>query len=276
MSISATQVKELRDRTKAGFLDCKKALTEASGNMEDAIKILREKGIAKAGRKSDREAKEGIITSRIGEGYAILFKVSCETDFVSRNDDFQTFVREIGDFLEREKPESLEEALQTHYLEEESLENFIKQKVGKLGENIKLSEYRLFCLKEENVSIASYIHMSGRAGAIVKINKSGAEDVGRDIAMHIVATKPEAIDEESLNPKIIANEKEIFLKQLAESGKPAEILEKIVQGKMRKFFEESCLLRQEFIKNSDISVSQLLETESPGAKILEFALMQIG
>ena len=278
MSVSAKEVKDLRDKTKAGFLDCKNALVEANGDMEQAIKILREKGIAKAGKKSERTTKEGLVLSRVGKNYGLLIKVSCETDFVSRNEDFQKFVENLSDFLEKEKPRNLEEALKVKHPEGSSVEDLLKQKVGEIGENIHLSEYKLLLIKEgENATISSYIHMGGKVGALVKIQGSNElAEVGKDIAMHIAAAKPQAIDSDSLDSKLLESEKEILLKQMADSGKPPEILEKIIDGKMKKFFEESCLLHQEFIKNPDLCISDLLKQADSKAKILAFSLMEIG
>jgi elongation factor Ts len=267
--ITASIVKELRDKTNAGMMDCKKVLTETNGDIEASIKLLRERGIMKAGSKSDRAANEGIITARVNDDATsgILFEVNCETDFVSRNDNFQAFVSEIADKLAASDAKDHEAALAVSH-GESSLENFVKEKVLELGENIQLRKFVRFDAAPGGV-IASYIHLGGKVGVLLEVGTTKPEtskteafqELVKDLTLHIAASAPKGLSRDDIPADIVDAEKEIFRVRLLDQGKPENIIENILKGQIAKFFAESCFLEQGFVKDPDITVSQLLENK---------------
>ncbi|MEM1082826.1 MAG: translation elongation factor Ts [Verrucomicrobiota bacterium] len=265
--ITASLVKELRDKTNAGMMDCKKALTETNGDLEAAVTWLREKGISKAAAKADREATEGIIAARLSDDgkSGILVEVNCETDFVSRNEDFVAFVDEVADTLAASNASNLEEALKVAK-GDGTLEDFVKSKVIEVGENLQLRKFQRFELTD-NGAIAQYIHMGGKVGVLVEVGADSGDtaakdefrDLVKDITLHIAATAPKGLAREDISEEVVEAEKEVFRAQLANEGKPAEIIEKIIMGKIGKFFSESCLLEQAFVKDPDTTIKKLVE-----------------
>ena len=264
--ITPAMVKELRDKTNAGMMDCKKALTEADGDLEAAETILRKKGIADAEKKAGRTAKEGVVASRIHEdGTGILTEVNCETDFVAKNENFQSFVEQILDHIaESESAENVEELLAQPYCgeKEQTLEEFIKSKVGELGENMGLSRFARF--PADNSAVASYIHLAGRVGVLAEV-AVGADKTKenetfqqflKDLAMQIAASSPICVDRDGVPEDKVEAEREVFREQMKD--KPADILEKIVEGKLGKFYSQNCLLEQAFIKDGDKTVGDLI------------------
>lgn len=268
--ITASLVNELRKKTNAGMMDCKKALTETSGDLEAAVNWLREKGIAKAAGKADREASEGIIAARLsGDGkVGILIEINCETDFVSRNDNFITFVDTIADTLAASGAKTLEEALKVN-IGDLTVEDFIKAKIIELGENMQLRKFERFVVDGEGV-IAQYIHMGGKVGVLLEVgSKEGAtvakeefRELVKDITLHIAAANPKGLGREDIAADVIENEKNIFRVQLQNEGKPAQIIEKIIEGKLAKFFAENTLLEQAFVKDPDTTIKKLVEGAS--------------
>lgn len=265
--ITAALVKDLREKTNAGMLDCKKALEETSGNIDEAIKLLRERGIAKAGKKADRAAKEGIITARLAEhGKAgILLEINCETDFVSKNENFQSFVGGVADHLVKASAQDLEAAAAV-VVDGLSVEDTIKAKITEIGENLLFRKYVRYEVQGEG-AIASYIHLGGKVGVLLEVGATKAEtasndafrDLVKDITLHIAAANPRGLSREDISPELVEAEKDIFRAQLADSGKPANIIENIIVGKIGKFFAESCLLEQGFVKDPDTTVAKLIE-----------------
>ncbi len=266
--ITASLVKELREKTNAGMMDCKKALTETNGDLEAAVDYLRKKGISKAAGKADREASEGIITARLSEDgkSGILIEVNCETDFVSRNENFVAFVDEIADTLAGSDARTLEDALQVKK-GDMTIEEFVKSKVIELGENMQLRKFERFDLAD-NGAIAQYIHMGGKVGVLVEVGagqgdtaaKEEFRDLVKDITLHIAAAAPQGLSRDDIPAELVEKEKDVYRAQMQEEGKPAEIIEKIIMGKIGKFFAESCLLEQAFVKDPDQKVGKLVES----------------
>jgi len=264
--ITAAIVKELRDKTNAGMMDCKKVLTETNGDIEASIKLLRERGIAKAGAKADRAAKEGIIVARVNPAAneGILLELNCETDFVSKNESFQAFVHEIADALAAAKAADHAAALAVQH-GEYNLEDTVKAKVVEVGENLQFRKYVRFDAAPGGV-IASYIHMGGKVGVLLEVGTTQAatttnptfRELVKDLTLHIAACSPKGLAREDIPQSVIDNEKEIFRAQLINEGKPEAMLEKILPGKLAKWFSESCFLEQGFVKDTDITVAKLL------------------
>lgn len=246
MAITAAQVNELRQRTGIGMMACKKALEEAGGNEEKAIELLRKRGEAKAAEKADRETREGLIVTRVTDDKASIVKLSCETDFVAKNEEFVAIAEKAA-----------ETALTggVDAAKEES-EPAIKELFAKLGENMDIEVDVV-----EGEGIGEYVHTNGKVGTIVNL-KSKDADKARDIAMHITAMNPEVINPEDLPEDLVVKEREIWTEQLKNEGKPAEIMDKIMEGKERKFREEAALIKQVFVKDGEKSVEQYLENNS--------------
>ncbi len=265
--ITAAIVKELRDKTNAGMMDCKKVLTETNGDIDAAIKLLRERGIAKAGAKADRAANEGIVSARVAaDGKSgFLYEVNCETDFVSKNENFQGFVAGLGDTLEASAAADLDAALATSH-DGATIADAVKAKIAEIGENMQLRKYVRYEAAEGGV-IASYIHMGGKVGVLIEVGTTKPEtasntafqELVRDLNLHIAAAAPKGLAREDIAPDVVAAEEGIFRARLAESGKPANIIENILKGQLNKFFSENCFLEQGFVKDDKTTIKQLLE-----------------
>jgi elongation factor Ts len=264
-------VKELRDASGAGMMDAKKALIENAGDMECAIDWLRTKGLAKAAKKSDRTAAEGLICVKVSSGAAVAVEVNSETDFVAKNDEFQELVAKVTSGALN--CNTVDELIALS-IDGKSLENLVAEKIAIIGENISVR--RLKNLKGSNIS--SYIHNSvatdmGKIGVLVSLSKSQLE-LGRQIAMHIAATNPASLSENDLSAELIEREKLIFSEQAKESGKPENIIENMIKGRMKKYFEEVTLLNQKFVINPEITVRQAVE--SAGVEIIDFVRLEVG
>ncbi len=265
--ITASLVNELRKKTNVGMMECKKALTETNGDIDAAVTYLRERGIMKAAGKADREASEGIIAARLSADgkTGILIEVNCETDFVSRNESYVKFVDQIADTLAASSAKNLDEAL-AEKIEGLSVEDFVKAKVLELGENIRLRKFERFDL-QDNGAIAQYIHMGGKVGVLLEVSassgdtaaKEGFRDLVKDITLHIAAAAPKGLSRDEISEDQIEAEKNIYRAQLAAEGKPAEMIEKIVLGKIGKFFSEAVLLEQAFVKDPETTIKKLVE-----------------
>ena len=267
--ITAAIVKELRDKTNAGMMDCKRVLTETNGDIEASIKLLRERGIAKAGAKADRAANEGVITARVNDAATsgILLEINCETDFVSKNENFQAFVAQIADTLAASNAADHAAALAVN-MGEYNVDDTVKAKVVEVGENLQFRKYVRFDAAPGGV-VASYIHLGGKVGVLIEMGTTKPETAGtdtfkeliKDLTLHIAASAPKGLSRDDIPEALVDAEREIFRARLADSGKPANIIENILKGQIGKFFAESCFLEQGFVKDPDITVAKLLEAK---------------
>ena len=272
--ISASQVKELREKTGAGMMDCKKVLTETDGDFEKAIELLRERGIAKAAKKSDRIAAEGLVETYISEDGKVgaVVEVNAETDFVAKNDEFKNFVKDVARQVVEKAPASVEELLAQNSITEpdKTVQEVLTNKIATIGENMSIRRFERF---ETSNMLESYIHGEGKIAVLVEMENATPE-LAKDVCMQIAAAKPEFLDRDSVPQERVDIEMEILKAQAMNEGKPAEIAEKIVLGRIGKFYGEICLVEQEFVKDPDIKVGKLVE--SKGAKIVRFARFEKG
>ena len=273
--ISAAMVKELREKTGAGMMDCKKVLTEANGDMEKAAELLREKGIAKAAKKSDRIAAEGLVLGYVSEDKKVgaVVEVNSETDFVAQNAEFRNFVEEIAKQVALKNPNNVEDLL-----EQDSIENSGKkvsevliEKVSKIGEKLSIRRFTRF--ETTDGLIEKYIHGNGKIAVLVN-TKNADDELAKDICMQIAAAKPEFLDREAVPQDRLDKEMEILKAQAMNEGKPEAIAEKIVQGRINKFYSEICLVEQPFVKDPDTKIQDLLKSKN--AEIVEFARIETG
>lgn len=274
MSISAKDVKELRDQTGAGMMDCKKALSEADGDMEKAIEILRKKGQKVSEKRADREANQGLILTRISEDgkKAVAIEINCETDFVARNEDFQDKAEAFLNVAFENNIATLEELLQAE-LNGLTIEDHLKDMVGKIGEKIEIS--RVILLNTSG-QIVHYIHPGNQLGVLVEFeDEIDADTLGKDVAMQIAAMNPLAVDREGIDSSVIDKELEIAKEQLINEGKPEEIAEKAAKGKLRRFYEERVLLEQKYVKDNGITIKELLKKEK-APTVKSFHRLQLG
>jgi elongation factor Ts len=272
VNISAAMVKELRERTSSGMMECKKALVEANGDMELAIENMRKSGLAKADKKSGRIAAEGIIgvkTSADGRAVAIV-DINCETDFVAKADDFVAFVNSVAQGLLNADVETEEQLLAMPLEDGVTVDEIRRGLIAKLGENITIRRFEKF--KTEAGGTACYLH-GNKIGVIVELAAADGE-LGKDVAMHIAASKPVCVNEDQVSQEAIEKEKEIFSAQAAESGKPANIIEKMVAGRINKFLAEVTLVGQPFIKDPDVTVGKLVS--SKGNTVIRFSRFEVG
>lgn len=271
-TITAAEINKLRQQTGAGMMDCRKALVESDGDFEAAIDYLRKKGQKVAALRGDREAKEGVViaktTSDNKTGYII--NVSCETDFVSKNDEYIAFAQSIMEATIKNKVESIEE-LNAVKIGNETIADKLNEQVAKIGEKISVSKFE----KVEAPYVAAYIHGSYRMGVLVGFNKSN-EEAGKDVAMQIAAMNPIAIDQSGVSGETVERERNIAIEQIKAEGKPAEMAEKIAVGKINKFFKESTLLAQAFVKDGNKSVADYLKSLDPDLKVVAFKRVALG
>ncbi|MDF2868234.1 MAG: elongation factor Ts [Gammaproteobacteria bacterium] len=272
MSISASLVKDLRERTGAGMMECKKALEETGGDIEAAVDALRAKGQAKADKRSSKVAAEGMVAiQRSADGkLAVMLEVNCETDFVARDENFKHFADTAAKLALAGKTDDLQQLLSTAADGAKTLEDVRQALVAKIGENVQI---RRIALISADAVVGAYVH-GQRIGVLVSLNGSADAELARDIAMHIAASKPLVISPEEVPAELVAREKEIYSVQAAESGKPADIVEKMVIGRMKKFLDEVSLLGQTYVKNPDITVGNLLQQTK--AKAVNFVRYEVG
>jgi elongation factor Ts len=274
--ITAADVNKLRQMTGAGMMDCKKALTEAEGDFEKAIEILRKKGQKVSASRSDRDAKEGSVFVKTSDDKkeAILIALNCETDFVGKNEEFQNLGKLIVETAFANKPAD-KEALLALKAGDLTLNDKIVELIGKIGEKIEVSEY----VHMKGEAVVSYIHAGAKLGVLVSlkgVNGKDVTDAGKDVGMQIAAMNPVAVDETSVDKTVIAKELEIAKAQILAEGKPENMVEKIAQGKLNKFFKESTLLPQAFVKDNSKTVAQYLDSVSKGLTVAEFKRVAIG
>ena len=273
--ISASMVKDLREKTGAGMMDCKKALTETNGDMEKAIEYLREKGITKAAKKSSRIAAEGLVLAYVSEDNKVgaAVEVNSETDFVAKNEEFRTFVQALAKQVALNNPADVDALLNEEYIEEagKKVSEVLTDKVAKIGENMNIRRFVRF--ETTDGLVESYIHGNGKIAVLVNMKNADTE-LAKDICMQVAAARPEFLDEASVPAERLAKEMEILKAQAMNEGKPEAIAEKVVQGRIGKFYSEICLVEQEFVKNPDIKVSELLKQNN--SEIVEFARLEKG
>mgnify|MGYP004492803717 FL=1 len=273
--ISASQVKELREKTGAGMMECKKVLTETDGDMEKAMDLLRERGITKAAKKSSRIAAEGLVDAYVLEDGKVgaVLEVNAETDFVAQNAEFQKFVKEVVEQVAKTNPANVEELLAQKSLVEadKTVQEVLTGKIATIGENISIRRFARY--ETADGLVAKYIHGDGKIGVLVEM-KNADEALAKDICMQIAAAKPEFLNREDVPAERLAKEMEILKVQAMNEGKPEAIAEKMVQGRVNKFYGEICLVDQEFVKNPDLKVSELLKQH--GAEVVKFARLERG
>lgn len=274
MAVTAMMVKELRAKTGAGMMDCKKALTETNGDMEQAMDYLREKGISNAAKKADRIAAEGSAFTATEGNTAVLFEVNCETDFVTKNDQFKVLLQELAKHLLSQKPNTVEEALeQPLHGTGESVGTFLNNNIAKIGEKLSLRRF-VIAEKTDEDAFGAYIHMGGNIGVLTVLEGTTDDAFAKDIAMHIAAVNPRFVARDAVDAEVIEKEREVLKQQALNEGKPEKIVEKMVEGRLGKFFEEICLLEQSFVKDPDQKVKKLVADK--GATVHSFVRYEVG
>ena len=272
--ITAEQVKSLREKTGAGMMDCKKVLTETDGDMEKAMELLRERGIAKAAKKSDRIAAEGLVYALVSDDKKVgaVVEVNAETDFVAKNQEFRDFVANVAKQVVEKNPADVDALLAQDAIFEagKTVQAVLTDKIATIGENMSI---RRFVRYESTGIVGSYIHGDGKIGVLVDMPK-GNENLAKDICMQIAAARPEYVKQDEVPADVLAKEMEILKAQAMNEGKPAEIAEKMVQGRIGKFYAEICLVDQPFVKNPDIKVKDLLKQED--GEVVKFVRMEKG
>lgn len=275
VKISASDVNKLRQQTGAGMMDCKKALVEANGDFEAAIDYLRKKGAKVAASRQDRDSNEGVIIAKATtDGKSgIVIEVNCETDFVAKNADFVTFAEQIADVALQNKPSSVEE-LKALELDGKKIADALIEQTGVIGEKIDVSKYETISAEK----VVAYIHGNYRLGVLVGLSAdaAGSEEAGKDVAMQIAAMNPVAIDKDGVAQDVIDREIAIAKEQILAEGKPAEMADKIAQGKLNRFFKDTTLLNQEFVKDSSKNIAQFLDSVSKGLTVTAFKRVQLG
>lgn len=265
------KIKILREKTGAGMMDCKRALIETNGDLDAAVDYLREKGLSKAASKQSRIAAEGLTNAVVDANVAYLYEVNSETDFVAKNDTFIALVENIGKSLLASTVTNSEEALLLE-CDGETVEKQLSNQTARIGEKITLRRVQRFEKKDDEV-FGLYIHQAGRMSTIT-ILAGGDEEMAKNVAMHVTASKPTFIDRESVDPQVVEHEKEVLTNQALNEGKPAKIVEKMVEGRIVKFFEEICLTEQAYIKDPDLKVKDYLKKAN--AKVLAFGRLEVG
>ena len=260
-NITAQMVKELRESTGAGMMDCKKALQEAEGNMEKAVDILREKGLSKAAKKADRVAAEGLVTVEINADHtaAAIVEVNSETDFVAKNEDFKQFVKDAAEMALATEATEIAALLEENHAEGKALKDVLNDRIAKIGEKL---DFRRFETITSEGQISGYIHGAGKIGVLVEMITTAKDAeviaMGRDIAMQVAAMNPKYVSREDVDPAYIAHETEVLTAQALNEGKPANIVEKMIKGRLEKELKEVCLLEQPFVKNGDLTIKALV------------------
>ena len=269
--ISAKQVGELRNLTGAGMMDCKKALAETNGDIDKAVDWLREKGIAKSAKKASRIAAEGLANIYIDGNKAVIVEVNSETDFVSKNEEFTGMIDTIGKTILASSVKSLEEALELK-TDDGTINDLIIAKTAKIGEKLSLRRFELI-EKSDNEVFGNYLHMGGKI-AVLTVVEGASEEIAKDVAMQAAAMKPQYLNSEEIPSDVLDREKEVFKTQAMEEGKPADIAEKMVAGRIKKFYKEVCLLNQAFIKDGDIDVETYVKNN--GGKVNKMIRFEVG
>ncbi len=271
MEINAQLVKELREKTGVGMMDCKKALVECSGDMEKAIDYLREKGLSKAAKKADRIAAEGLSNIYINGNEAVIIEINCETDFVSNNSDFKVLVDKIGNAVLNSKANTIEEANEV-LVDDKSINDLVIEATLTIGEKISFRRF-VRITKSDDESFGAYLHMGGKISALVALSIND-EVLAKDIAMQVAAMNPKYVSKEDVPDEVLEHEKSVLKEQILNEGKKPEFADKILEGKIQKFYEDVCLVNQIYIKESSLKVSVLLEKSN--AKVLNMIRYEVG
>lgn len=275
MSISAQDVKELRDATGVGMMDCKEALQEADGDFDEAVELLRKKGQKVAAKRADREADEGLVVTTISDDKTsgAIAEVNCETDFVARNDDFRGFAEQIADIALAERPDDVEELKELPFEDDLTVGEELAELTGRIGEKIAIRRFQL--IDSDDGTLVSYVHSGSRLGVIVDVTGDGdREDVGLDVAMQVAALDPVAVTRDEVPDEVKEKEKEIARESAISDGKPEHVIDQIAEGKLERFFEDNVLLEQSFVKDASVSVEEMLE--EAGVSVTKFVRYSLG
>ena len=270
--ITASLVKELRERTGAGMMDCKKALTQTDGNIDAAIDYLRENGIAKAAKKADRIAAEGLSYIEVKGNKAVILEINSETDFVAKNEKFVALVKNVAEAILAAEPATLEEALQVE-AQGGTVEAVINEGIATIGEKLSLRRFEVVT-KSDADAFGAYSHMGGRIGVLTLIEGSTDEEAAKDVAMHIAALAPKYLDESEVPADVLEHEKKVLTEQALNEGKPANIVEKMIVGRINKFLEEITVVKQKFVKDDSLTVEKFVA--SKGGKLAKFVRYEVG
>jgi len=270
--ITASLVKELRERTGAGMMDCKKALQQTDGNIEAAIDYLRENGIAKAAKKADRIAAEGLSYIEVKGNKAVILEINSETDFVAKNEKFVALVKNVADAILAAEPRTLEEALQVE-AQGGTVEAVINEGIATIGEKLSLRRFEVVS-KTDSDAFGAYSHMGGRIGVLTLVEGSIDEEAAKDVAMHIAALAPRYLDESEVPADVLEHEKKVLTEQALNEGKPANIVEKMIVGRINKFLEEITVVKQKFVKDDSLTVEKFVA--SKGGKLAKFVRYEVG
>lgn len=270
--ITASLVKELRERTGAGMMDCKKALQQTDGNIEAAIDYLRENGIAKAAKKADRIAAEGLSYIEVKGNKAVILEINSETDFVAKNEKFVALVKNVADAILAAEPKTLEEALQVE-AQGGTVEAVINEGIATIGEKLSLRRFEVVS-KTDSDAFGAYSHMGGRIGVLTLVEGSTDEQAAKDVAMHIAALAPRYLDESEVPADVLEHEKKVLTEQALNEGKPANIVEKMIVGRINKFLEEITVVKQKFVKDDSLTVEKFVA--SKGGKLAKFVRYEVG
>ena len=277
--VTAANIKDLRERTGAGMVDCKNALTEAEGDIDRAIEILREKGLSAISKKAGRVASEGLSHAVVENGLGIVLEVNSETDFVAKNAEFVKFVNDVASQIATSSSANSEELLKEKWNLDNSLtvEDALSQKIATIGEKLSIRRFEKFAVAP-NAELVTYVHMGGRVAVLVELTGEGdLASVGKDVAMQIAAMNPQFVSSEDVSAEYIEKEKKILTEQALAEGKPANIVEKMIEGRLSKGLREICLNDQEFVKDSDYTVKSYLEKNlGKNAKVLRFVRFETG
>ena len=270
--ITASLVKELRERTGAGMMDCKKALTQTDGDIDAAIDYLRENGIAKAAKKADRIAAEGLSHIEVKGNKAVILEINSETDFVAKNEKFVALVKNVAEAILAAEPATLEEALQVE-AQGGTVEAVINEGIATIGEKLSLRRFEVVT-KSDADAFGAYSHMGGRIGVLTLVEGSTDEEAAKDVAMHIAALAPKYLDESEVPADVLEHEKKVLTEQALNEGKPANIVEKMIVGRINKFLEEITVVKQKFVKDDSFTVEKFVE--SKGGKLAKFVRYEVG
>ena len=270
--ITASLVKELRERTGAGMMDCKKALTQTDGDIDAAIDYLRENGIAKAAKKADRIAAEGLSYIEVKGNKAVILEINSETDFVAKNEKFVALVKNVAEAILAAEPKTLEEALQVE-AQGGTVEAVINEGIATIGEKLSLRRFEVLS-KTDADAFGAYSHMGGRIGVLTLVEGSTDEEAAKDVAMHIAALAPKYLDESEVPADVLEHEKKVLTEQALNEGKPANIVEKMIVGRINKFLEEITVVKQKFVKDDSFTVEKFVA--SKGGKLAKFVRYEVG